>query len=303
MLKIIERFIQKRPLPVEEQDLRKYDTLLFKDKSIQQELAEKGFAVRNLLSETQINQLKKDFDKILQHPDNEIGTYFWNSGRAKSVEVRNMAKKSIDENVKPFLEDFFLAEKAELMGGVFVAKPASEHSQLNPHQDSSHVEENQYISVYCWCTLTDVDVKNGAMHVVPGSHRFGNTQRSLNIPWQFEPHVKTLWKYAKPIPMKAGQVLFFDSAAIHCSQPNHSKDLRLAVNFFVKPSNCRFLHYYRDEKTPEGLVEKYEVDMSFYYDKAFTERPGSEYLLVGYDIYNDLQLDEKKVKHWCKMFQ
>lgn len=301
MFQLLNIFQKKRPLPVGDDILKKYETPLFKDMSIQQEIAQNGFAVRNLLSDEQISALKSDFQEILQHPDNEITGLFWNSGRAKSVEVRNLAKRSIDQHIKPYLQDLFLPNKMDLMGGVFVAKPVSNQSELNPHQDSSHVEEDKFMSVYAWTTLTDVSVQNGALHVVPGSHRFGNSQRSLNVPWQLDPFVKTLWKYAIPVPMKAGQVLFFDSATIHCSPPNNGKELRLAVNFFIKPSEARFLHYYQDELTPEGMVEKFHVDMDFFYNKDFQQRPGSEYPMIGYEIYNNLQLDNATIEHWCKV--
>lgn len=161
------------------------------------------------------------------------------------------------------------------------------------------MEEEKYISVYAWCALTDVTLQNGAMHIVPGSHFFGNSQRSLNIPWQFEPFTDILWEYAVPVPMHAGEVLFFDSAAIHCSPPNKDEHLRLAVNFFVKPSESPFLHYFQDSGESEGMVEKFAVDINFYYDKDFEKRPGTEYPLVGKERYINLHLSPQKLRQWC----
>ena len=182
----------KKNLPIDETHLLKYDQDFFVDKSIQNEIKQKGFAVRKLLGNEQVNLLKNDFSDIFEREDNEITELFWNSGRAKSTIVRNMARTTIQKNVQPYLEKFFLPNKADLMGGVFVVKPPSSTSELNPHQDSSHVEENQFMSVYAWCTLTDVTINNGALHIILGSHRFGNTQRSLNVPWQFAPYTDVL---------------------------------------------------------------------------------------------------------------
>lgn len=302
MLEFVRNFFSsKGDLPVSDAQLIKYSQDFFVDKSIQEEIKGKGFAVRRLLHDEQIWELRDDFEQIYQREDHEISELFWNSGRAKSVIVRNLARETIQKNVKPYLENFFLPEKADLMGGVFVVKPPTNKSELNPHQDSSHVEEDRYMSVYAWCTLTDVTVKNGAMHVIPGSHRFGNTQRSLNVPWQFLPYTDVLWQYAVPVEMKAGEVLFFDGAAIHCSPINQTNDFRLAINFFIKQKEADFLHYYVGDETAKDKVEKFLVDMSFYYDKDFEKRPTEEYSKRGEEVSVNLKLNEKRVRKMCEL--
>ncbi|MCO5229621.1 MAG: phytanoyl-CoA dioxygenase family protein [Chitinophagales bacterium] len=288
-------------LPISDGELVKYNQDFFLDKSIQDELKQKGYAVRNLLQIEQIDNLKTDFFEILKREDSEIKDLFWNSGRPSSVVVRNMAKESVYKYVRPYLEQFFLPDQADLMGGVFVVKPPTDKSELNPHQDSSHVEEDQYMSVYAWCPLQDVTVNNGALHVVPGSHRFGNTQRSLNVPWQFDSYLDLLWKYSIPVEMKAGEVVFFDSATIHCSPANFSEQYRIAVNFFIKQKKADFLHYYVGDETSKGKVEKFLVDMSFFYDKEFEKRPTEEYPKKGEEVFKNLKLNSQKVEAWCRI--
>lgn len=282
--------------------LNKYDQPFFVNTSIQKEIAQNGFSVVDMITEKEIKELSKDFNEILSRNDTEFDKLFWNSGRVKSVAVRNLARKSIEKNIKPNLEKFFLPEKADLMGGVFVVKPLGSDGGLNPHQDSSHVEEDKYISVYAWCPMTDVNENNGALCVIPGSHLWGNKQRSLNIPWQFEPFIKDLWDFAIPLNVKAGQVVFFDSATIHCSKPNLSKEIRIATNFFIKQKKADFLHFFSDESTPYK-IEKYQVDMDFFYSKNFLERPSNEYPFIGEEKYLDLKLNSKKLKNLYSEFR
>jgi len=274
--------------------LIKYEQPFFVNTIIQKEIAQKGFAIADLIGENEVNELVSDFKVILSRNDSEFGHLFWNSGRVKSTIVRNLARNSVEKNVQPYLEKFFLPQKAELMGGVFVVKPSGSDGGLNPHQDSSHVEEDKYLSVYAWCPMTDVNNTNGALCVIPGSHLWGNKHRSLNIPWQFEPFIKDLWKLAVPLNIKAGQVVFFDSAAIHCSKPNFSNEIRIATNFFVKHSEADFLHFFADDSAPQK-IEKYRVDMDFYYNKNFLQRPTEEYTFVGEEQYSDLKLTKKKL--------
>lgn len=290
-------------LPVGEHLLEKYSNNFFVDKSIQEELRIRGYAVRKLLEEEQIANLKKDFFEILKRDDHEISNLFWNSGRPASAVVRNMAGASVSKNVRPYLEKFFLPNQAELMGGVFVVKPPSFKSELNPHQDSSHVEEDEFMSVYAWCTLQDTSVRNGALHVIPGSHRFGCKQRSLNVPWEFAPYTDLLWKYAIPLEMKAGEVAFFDSATFHCSPINQTDEYRLAINFFVKQRKADFLHYYVGEETTKGKVEKFYVDLAFYFDREFEKRPPEEYPKKDEEDFINQKLNAKKVEAWCKLGQ
>lgn len=296
----IKKLFSRSPVLRKEQLSGKYLEPFFKDTSIQQEIARKGFAVRKLIKPEQIFSLKEAFAEIAQHPDADIQDEFWNSGRCASTDVRMMAKRAIDMHVKPALEGMFLPGIMDLMGGVFVAKPPGPKTALNPHQDSSHVEEATYCSLYAWTALDDTNELNGPVHVVPGSHLFGNHQRSLNIPWQFEPYTDILWEYAEPVFMQAGEVLFFDSAAIHCSPPNETDDMRLGVNFFVKPLASPFLHYFQAASGSSAPIEKFSVGINFYYEEDFLQRPPSKYPLLGTEHYHDLYLDERRVRKLCE---
>lgn len=280
--------------------LKKYDADFFIDKSLQNEIKHRGFAVRDLLDVDSISALHESFKEIQNHPKYSVDGLFWSSGRSSSTEIRNLAKSSIDKYIRPQLSKYFHPDAAELIGGVFVVKPPSKESSLSPHQDSSHVNEDEFFSVYAWCALTDTTIQNGAVYVLPGSHLFGNIHRSLNIPWQFEPFKEMMWQYCIPLPMKAGQVLFFDSATIHCSPPNLSNDLRLGANFFVQPKQAPFTHYFRDENTPKGEVEKYHVNIDFYYNENFEVRPPDKYPFLGMETYRDLDLNERKINALCK---
>lgn len=281
--------------------LEKYEKPFFKDKSIQQEIKKKGYAIRNLIDLDAVNNLKSSFDQILQHKCFEMTGLFWSSGRSSSTEIRNLAKNAIDEHIKSALMNVVMDEYVELIGGVFVVKPPSKESSLSPHQDSSHINEDTDMSIYAWCALTDTHIKNGAVYVLPGSHLFGNIHRSLNIPWQFEPYKELMWEYCIPLPMKAGEVLFFDSALIHCSPPNLTDELRLGANFFIQPKGVPFTHYYRDETTPNGFVEKFHVSIDFYYNEDFEKRPSDKYPFLGMETYRDLKLSTKRLKKLCEL--
>lgn len=264
---------------------KRYEFKLFSDASIQHEIKAKGYSVQQLLTKEDVVQLNKDFfallDMIGPLPDKH-----WTSGRVEDTRHRNFARQVIHNILPQRLEKFFNPAETDFMGGIFVAKKPSPVSRLYPHQDSSHTDETNYPAVYAWVALTDTTVRNGAMHIVPGSHLWGNKYRSLNVPWLYEGLEEELLKYVVPVPMKAGEVLFFDSAAIHYSTDNLSNDIRPAINFFIKPKQAMFLHHFMNETSPAGKVETYNVDIDFFYNCDFMQRPEAPYKFIGYEDYN-----------------
>ena len=135
------------------------------------------------------------------------------------------------------------------------------------------------------------------MHILPGSHLWGNRFRSLNVPWLYEGLQDKMFPLLKPVPMKAGEVLFFDSASIHYSTDNTGNEIRPAINFYIKPKGAMFLHHFMDQKTPTGKVEIFNVDIDFFYNHDFMQRPPSPpYSFVGYEEY-----DKEKLLSKCKL--
>ncbi len=90
------------------------------------------------------------------------------------------------------------------------------------HQDSAYFEHRFEGPVATLNYVVDTDLVNGALHVVPGSHRMGAL-----------PHVDTFshlgldadewpWERALPVCGQAGDSIFFHYRTIHGSQENHS---------------------------------------------------------------------------------
>lgn len=249
---------------------------LFSDLSIQTELRKKGFAIRKLIELSCINQLRLGFEEMMrligQLPDE-----FCPSGRLSSVEARNLARKTIDAVVPSALRSEFQTNAAVFEGGTYLIKPSGPHTALNPHQDSSHVDEQRYFSVYAWIPLEDTNIENGCLHVIPESHLLGNRHRSLNVPWAFAGFEDELWKKMVPLEMRLGEVCFFEGATIHASPPNTTDKTRVAINYFIRPSESSFLHFYRDEQTPEGQVERYQLSIDYFYNEDFEARPPKKF--------------------------
>lgn len=111
------------------------------------------------------------------------------------------------------------------------------------HQDlgvvGNEADETQMISV--WIAITDAGIENGCLQVVPGSHlgelalhchyneRKGLPFKQLNIPDRF------VGSRQVPMPMKAGDVLFFHKKMMHSSLPNVSDTIRWSFDLRYNP--------------------------------------------------------------------
>jgi hypothetical protein len=245
----------------------------FANAAIQNQIAEQGYSVQPLLTAADVTQLTNDFNELIAAMGEPLPETHWTSGRVQDVKVRNRARTAIEKIVPLRLLQYFNAEEVDFIGGIFLAKKPSAISELSAHQDSSHTDERRFPAVYAWIALTDTTVQNGAMHVLPGSHLWGNRFRSLNVPWLYAGLESVMTPYLKAMPMKAGEVLFFDSAAIHYSSNNLGGAVRPAINYFIKPKATPFLHHFINEQTPAGQVEVFNVDIDFFYNCDFMQRP------------------------------
>jgi ectoine hydroxylase-related dioxygenase (phytanoyl-CoA dioxygenase family) len=116
------------------------------------------------------------------------------------------------------------------------------------HQDGPYWPRIEpKIAVTAWIPLDDVDVENGCMQVIPGSHA-GHVdlgQRATGERDLIQDHAIALPEEvvdasrAENIILKRGDISFHDSYIVHGSQPNHSSRRRAALTVRYVPASTR----------------------------------------------------------------
>lgn len=106
-------------------------------------------------------------------------------------------------------------------GQCLYKEPVGGHAK-NLHQDAAYFEHKYEGPVAILNYAVDTDLVNGALYVVPGSHRFGvlrhvDTSSHLGLDAEEWP-----WERALPIVGRAGDSIFFHVKTIHGSQTNRS---------------------------------------------------------------------------------
>ncbi|MGG4034263.1 phytanoyl-CoA dioxygenase family protein [Paenibacillus cisolokensis] len=100
--------------------------------------------------------------------------------------------------------------------------------------------------VTAWVAFTDVDLSNGCMQVVPGSHKWGlvkvNDFFEQNLEKQQEQMELPDGQAFRPVPlvMKAGQVSFHHALTIHGSGPNTTDSPRRSMAVHLMTGDTRY---------------------------------------------------------------
>lgn len=230
--------------------------------------------IENVIRQEEIDSFMETFHQISAMEGFELDKHLLNSGRLFNPEIRKSTQAVINKNAKSILPRLFDMDKVDThTGGAYQVKPCSDQSDLQIHQDSTVIDEEKDYCLFIWIPFCDVNETNGPIWTMDGSHLWGNTQRSLGVPWNFLKHVDLLRKYMHPVLVNAGDVMVFDPALVHCSTPNFSDKVRHAITITVLRKNYQLVYYFKNKNGEAGTIEKYEVDENFYYGYDFISQP------------------------------
>ena len=154
----------------------------------------------------------------------------------------------------------FMDEEPVAAQSMFYFKPAGARGQ-DLHQDNFYLRVAPDTCYAAWIAVDDADAENGGMMVVPGSGEadvvcpeksdptISFTDARVPVPKGLEPEL---------IPLKAGDVLFFNGSVIHGSFPNTSADrFRRSLIFHYVPRRSAEVSAFYSSLTFDG--EKIDI--------------------------------------------
>lgn len=237
---------------------------IFQDKDLQQQFDCDGYVLLPWLGQEEVSRLRAAYTSL----GLPSSLQFHSTSFLEDVEL----KKKINSGVESIFENKVAATFSDIkkLGASFLTKPLGEQGAMPVHQDWTIVDETKYCSATIWVALEDVTEENGALQVLPGSHRFSDTLRAPTL----ETDYAHLQNYFLPrmttIRMKAGEAIVFNHALFHSSFPNHSKQPRLAVTYGLIPAEAQLSLYI---KSANGKAEQFLMpdDMFLYYHDIGTK--------------------------------
>lgn len=131
-------------------------------------------------------------------------------------------RTALDERTLDLVEAI-LGPNVELFGQgqCLYKEPVGGHPK-HLHQDSAYFEHRYEGPVGILSYVVDTDLVNGALHVVPGSHRMGQLAHVDTFSHLGLDEGEWPWEKALPIVGRAGDSIFFNVKTIHGSKENHS---------------------------------------------------------------------------------
>lgn len=230
---------------------------IFSDPTLQAEFHENGYVIVPFISQEQISELFGVYKHC--YPDGVQG--FFSTTFANNVEHREMVNRSIREICIEQIENIF--ENYKILFSSFIVKAPGENSRLIMHQDMTLVDEDFYSGINIWCPMVDLTDTNGAIEVLPKSHRFYKTYRGSSIPDIYDNVKSEVVGLMQPCYLKAGEAIIFDQSIIHNSPPNLSDTERPTINTFVAHRDARIKICYWDKETFGDNIEIFEQEDDF----------------------------------------
>lgn len=233
-------------------------TPIFNDSKLQQQFDRDGYVVVPFLKQDDINSLTSLFYELhKQVPENFYSTTFSASPEFKQ-QINAQTEKAFESKVGEVFTD------VKKLGSSFLCKAPGQGGKMPVHQDWTVVDEPNFCSVTIWVPLVDTDEKNGAIRVLPGSHKFTNTLRAPTLPSEYTNVQDDIWAQMKLLPMKAGEAFIFNHAVLHASSANTTAKERLAITYGLVPAKAQLMLYHLNENQklekylmPDDMFQRY----------------------------------------------
>jgi len=223
------------------------------DAAAERALTADGYTILSLISAAEAARL---LDRIAEWVA-EFPVGFYASVHATDVQ-RTGVNALLMATFRPLLAAV-CRDDVLLLGGAFINKAPGPRGALPPHQDWNIVDESRHRSFNVWVPLVDTHAANGAISVIPGSHRWLPTIRGPNIPCIFRHVHPELHAAMKLLPMRVGQVLIYDHRLLHCSDINSTSDHRPGAVMGLVPAEAELMHYVVDGER----IRQYRSNVDF----------------------------------------
>ena len=233
---------------------------------------------------------------------NDKQTSFYSSSFHPDMELKKKVNAEIIELVQSEIDNLLLDYK--LLGSSFLKKNPNDNNPLPLHQDWTVTDEVKYGSYTIWIPLQDTVENNGALRVIPGSHKVENHLRAPSIPVAFDAERNLFEQHLKTIPLKAGEAFVFNHKVMHASWPNYSDKERLALTLGLVPKEASLFMLYFDKQ--KQLIHKYSMpDELFLHYPEIIEQPKIGKLLESFSysppIFKEVtfkqRLFENRIQH------
>lgn len=248
-----------------------------------------GYVTLPLLSIEEVNELLDTYKELRSGLE---GSKFYTSHTSPDIDYKKKVDVAIRKVIGSKLDGIFVNHKPVF--GFYLVRSNEESSDgLDLHLDWQFVDERKYVGFNLWVPLVNITENNGAVYVIPGSHKQIKVLRGYNTPNPV--HLldrKVDEKLFRTVTMKAGEALIFDLRLLHGAWPNTTNEERIVAGMVAIPKEAEILHFWASKEAREHLeVEVYEMDPEFYMHNYDGSKPPADRLVgVWTDEHRELTI-------------
>jgi len=246
---------------------------VFTDKTLQQKFDRDGYVVISLADNNIVQELSNLYKKVQPESYKGFSSTIYNPDIALKTSTSDSISDLLNEGVKKHFQNF------RSLGCSFLCKTSCPESFMPTHQDWTIVDESKFDSITIWMPLVDTHEENGALRVLPGSHRFSDVLRSPTLPGVFQKINNEVFDSMELLTVKAGDAVVFSHALLHSSKANLSGADRVVATYGLVHADAELCFYH---KVDEKQVEKYRIPDNFFitYNKIGSAPENGEKLEV-----------------------
>ena len=247
---------------------------------------ENGFAhIPKLLNTEQVETLKQYYEESFNGI--EKGNNLWNSLYQLNCEEGLKLSNKILEVIHPeFLKHF---ESFSQPSVTFMSKMPGENTSCEIHRDFTTFDENESQYINYWIPLVDITEDNGALFVIPKSHKLFTDIRPMFLEWPYKVLDEELSKHIQIVYPKAGDLILYGACTLHGSLDNLSENHRPVIHGGILPKEYQI--YYFRYLEDRGKVQKYRVTYDFFMKGLFQD----EEALKNYELIEDFFYSPHKI--------
>jgi ectoine hydroxylase-related dioxygenase (phytanoyl-CoA dioxygenase family) len=212
---------------------------IFRDENLQQQFDEMGFVILPaVLNNQSIDAIKADLNTY--YKPNQADLFF------SLIENDGFSNSQIANRLYPIFHAISSERKfnkIRIIAPSFLVKNADNPAELYLHQDWDYTDEAIFQSATIWIPLENTTEANGALFVIPRSHKVSKGHRSPSLETARFPSSGLLKPFVKTLCINAGDAVIFHPALFHGSHGNTSIQNRFVITAILMPEQAPFYHY------------------------------------------------------------
>lgn len=214
-----------------------------------------GFAVvRQPLPPMDFSTLKQNVDRYIRDvvPGLPASDAFYDADRSRPETLKQLQRMELDPFFSEYLShpvwkqlaEALLGEEANATGAEWFNKPPGTNHITPPHQDNYYFNLTPPKVLTIWMALDHVDLENGCLRYVPGSHERGirphGRTRTLGFSQGIVDYGDSDYATEVPIPLAPGDLTVHHGNTIHRADANSSVTRhRRSFAMVFKGISCR----------------------------------------------------------------